>query len=220
MSIFVIAALNFAILPPARNTCLTLPFSVGREEDVEWNLMRRLVNDEFIEIDAFWMFQAIMDELHSLYVVPSSKPGASENDDNPVLALAGRIQYDRLATADPKLYQHLKNLEIEPQLYCLRWCRLIFGREFHVQDTYLVWDLIFWESFKKAQDVVPHFGSDFLHHGGVSLKPTSMMTSIEHIGVSMILYVRDTLLEKDQMGCMKRLLKYPPVEDISILLER
>ena len=33
--------------------------------------------------------------------------------------------------------------QVQPQLYLLRWLRLLFGREFHLSDSMLVWDAIF-----------------------------------------------------------------------------
>jgi hypothetical protein len=35
-----------------------------------------------------------------------------------------------------------QTLGIEPQLYALRWVRLMFGREFHFADVLTLWDAI------------------------------------------------------------------------------
>lgn len=69
-----------------------------------------------------------------------------------------------LRQADPKLYKHLEALEIAPQIYGLylpiflvnrarigsglyrRWLRLLFGREFPIQDLLFLWDAIFADS--------------------------------------------------------------------------
>lgn len=40
-----------------------------------------------------------------------------------------------LQRSDPQLKRRLAELEVEPQLYLLRWLRLLFGREFHLMDT-------------------------------------------------------------------------------------
>jgi len=48
-----------------------------------------------------------------------------------------------LKSYDPVLHNHLTRLGIEPQLYGLRWIRLLFGREFHVADVLKLWDAIF-----------------------------------------------------------------------------
>jgi len=80
--------------------------SEGEVGDAEWELLRQLMAPDSLETDAFWMFEAIMSEVQNLYLIPS-RSGAPE--DNPMLALAARIQIDRLSTADPVLYQHLKD---------------------------------------------------------------------------------------------------------------
>ena len=35
---------------------------------------------------------------------------------------------------DPELVEHLKRLEIEPQIFLLRWIRLLFCREFDLEE--------------------------------------------------------------------------------------
>ena len=32
---------------------------------------------------------------------------------------------------------------VEPQLFLLRWLRLLFGREFHQEDVLVMWDSLF-----------------------------------------------------------------------------
>ena len=33
--------------------------------------------------------------------------------------------------------------QVEPQLYMMKWIRLLLGREFHLEDVLLLWDAIF-----------------------------------------------------------------------------
>ena len=68
--------------------------------------------------------------------------GASEAV-SPVLRMAQRIQNELLKGADPTLHARLDALMIEPQIYAMRWVRLIFGREFHIEDVIVIWDAIF-----------------------------------------------------------------------------
>lgn len=72
--------------------------------------------------------------------------------------------------------------------------RLLFGREFHLQDLLILWDAIF--AF------------------GRSLK------LVDYICVAMLIYIREQLLQMDEMTVMKRLLKYPPVEDITVFVRK
>ena len=48
-----------------------------------------------------------------------------------------------LRRVDAPLQRRLAELGIEPQLYLLRWLRLLFGREFHLVDSCVLWDAIF-----------------------------------------------------------------------------
>jgi hypothetical protein len=41
---------------------------------------------------------------------------------------------------------------------------------------------------------------------------------VEYLCLAMLIYVRADLLSKDNMGCLRRLMKYPPVENISLLV--
>lgn len=61
----------------------------------------------------------------------------------PVLELCNLVQYDLLASVDPQLAKHLKSEMVEPQLFMLRWTRLMFGREFHITDVFTMWDALF-----------------------------------------------------------------------------
>lgn len=40
---------------------------------------------------------------------------------------------------------HLKSLDIVPQVFLIRWVRLLFVREFAFEDVLCLWDVIFAE---------------------------------------------------------------------------
>ena len=61
----------------------------------------------------------------------------------PLLRKCAYLQGIRLKACDPTLHTRLAALGIEPQLYLLRWLRLFFGREFHLEDVKAIWDAIF-----------------------------------------------------------------------------
>ena len=65
----------------------------------------------------------------------------------------------------------------QPQLYLLRWLRLLFGREFHLSDSMLVWDAL------------------FAYGRGLEL--------VEHMAVAMLLYVRASLLDSDYTSTLR-----------------
>jgi len=105
-----------------------------------------------------------------------------------------RILHIYLRTRDPELHSHLDALKIEPQVFLLRWVRLLLGREFHLEDILILWDAI------------------FSHNPDLSL--------VDYMCVAMLMYIRSQLLERDYSGCLMRLFKYPPVEDITLFVEQ
>jgi len=76
----------------------------------------------------------------------------------------------------------------------LRWIRLLLGREFHLEDLFLLWDALF--SF------------------------SANLSLIDYICAAMLMYIRHQLLGNDKVGCMRRLFKYPPVEDPHLFIEK
>jgi hypothetical protein len=132
------------------------------------------------------------------------------------------IHHILLSTLDPPLYAHLISMDVAPNLYILRWYRLMLCREFHLEDTMTVWDVIFavaeypdeaaTAAAAAAGTPVVAKGSDQLHSNAFVLT--------EFMCISMLLYVRSALLLGDNTFCLRRLLRYPPVEDIRVLLAR
>ncbi|KAJ3327485.1 hypothetical protein HDU76_011722 [Blyttiomyces sp. JEL0837] len=106
----------------------------------------------------------------------------------PIVAQSKRIQNELLRAVDPELHQHLDDLKLEPQLYALRWLRLIFGREFAFEDLMILWDGIF------AED--PNLGL------------------VEWICISLLVFLRKDLLEADYSMALYRLMKFPTKEEL------
>jgi len=98
-----------------------------------------------------------------------------------------------LEAVDAQLHEHLTQAGVQPQLFLLRWLRLLFGREFHTQDVVALWTVL-------------------LDHNGADLT--------EAMAVAMILFLRAQLLAApDFAALLRRLQKFPPVEDVTVLAE-
>lgn len=54
-----------------------------------------------------------------------------------------RIYESLLKTLDVKLYKHLIENEVVPELHLTRWLRCVLSREFSVETTLIYWDFIF-----------------------------------------------------------------------------
>ncbi|KAH3743400.1 TBC1 domain family protein [Pelomyxa schiedti] len=160
----------------------------------------------FIEHDAFLLFTNLMNSTAEFFMMPTpskpppkdlfaekSTPADQSEALTPVVRRCIRIQNILLKQKDPSLFEHFSKLQIEPQLYALRWLKLLFGREFKLRDLTVLWDAIF--AYGRSCALV-----DF-------------------ICVAMLIYIRTELLQLDQVTAMRRLLRYPPVEDITLFVE-
>lgn len=171
------------------------------------SIIRFLLDDTYLEHDAFFIFDKVMEAMMPLYITEggSNTGSALRGQMN---ALGGRGEnvnlsvqrckdvHKLLEKADPEVYQHIaKKHQIEPQLYILRWLRLIFTREFHIDDVILIWDAI--------------------------LADSSQLRLIDYISVSMIMFIRQNLLDfTDVSQVLARLMKYPPVESIMVIVDK
>ena len=106
--------------------------SAGEGED---EFMLSVLDRHFVEHDAFTLFCAVMQTAKSFYEIGDSTP--------PIVDRSRRIHEEYLAEVDPELANHLQVIEILPQIFLLRWIRLLFGREFSLKDTLSVWDVLF-----------------------------------------------------------------------------
>ncbi|KAI8999038.1 rab-GTPase-TBC domain-containing protein [Trametes punicea] len=61
----------------------------------------------------------------------------------PIVGACNRIQSVFLKGVDPELWKAMQSAGIEPQIYGIRWLRLLFTREFSMQDAMMLWDGLF-----------------------------------------------------------------------------
>ncbi|VDO52261.1 unnamed protein product [Haemonchus placei] len=101
---------------------------------------------------------------------------------------------ERLQCVDPELAEHLNSLDIPPQLYGIRWLRLLFGREFAIHDLLYVWDVL------------------------VCDRPVARM--VECVFLAMLVQIRHLLLQSDYGGCLQYLMRYPPIVDVSTFIQQ
>ncbi|KAJ1559061.1 TBC1 domain, member 5, partial [Cladochytrium tenue] len=97
-----------------------------------------------VEHDAFVLFSRIMRSTKVWFEVGQESSGRLKAvkggmHDDP----RRRGENELIKVLDPELHAHLNTLGIEPQLYGLRWLRLLFGREFEFADLLILWDGLF-----------------------------------------------------------------------------
>ncbi|XP_013395365.1 TBC1 domain family member 5-like isoform X2 [Lingula anatina] len=181
--------------------------SVDQFPDDQRDIVKELLDPRYIEHDAYTMFCQIMETVEPWYIskeiYPNKKQGIihaqpfvklQDLPSNVIVNKLIRIQDYILKKYDIELHMHLERLEIAPQIYGIRWVRLLFGREFPMQDLLVLWDAIFAD--------------------GISFD------LVDYVFVSMLLYIRDLLLTGDYVTCLTSLMKYPPVGDINYMIEK
>lgn len=171
--------------------------------------MKCLLNPGYLEHDAYAMFSQLMETAEPWFSsferevrkgkeeMLTSIPFARPQDSGPSVAIVtkvNRIQDQLVKKHDVELHMHLNRLEIAPQIYGIRWVRLLFGREFPLQDLLVVWDALFADSIT--------------------------LDLVDYIFVAMLLYIRDALIASNFQTCLGLLMHYPPLGDINSLLQK
>nr|XP_033950443.1 LOW QUALITY PROTEIN: TBC1 domain family member 5 [Pseudochaenichthys georgianus] len=171
--------------------------------------MKSLLNPEYLEHDAYTLFSQLMETAEPWFSsyerevrrgkeeMLTSIPFARPQDAGPSVAIVtkvNRIQDQLVKKHDVELHMHVNRLEIAPQIYGIRWVRLLFGREFPLQDLLVMWDALFADSFT--------------------------LDLVDYIFVAMLLYIRDALIASNFQTCLGLLMHYPPLGDINSLLQK
>ncbi|EUD69188.1 hypothetical protein C922_00051 [Plasmodium inui San Antonio 1] len=191
------------------------------KSDQFWKEYFILFDRDEVEADTYILFDHFMNMgLKYLFSSPEEKRNqATKNSSKTVLLhKCTYIFHKLLKNLDKLLYNHLISLSIEPQIFLLRWIRLFYCREFPIDDTVILWDNFFsdcyltnWENGFPAQ-----VSGDIIE---VAHMTSNLFPLVDSFAISMILFIRSFLLENDENYCLKRLFKYPPVENIRILID-
>ena len=121
----------------------TRPFDDSSRND----LALECLSLEHVEHDTFTLFGIIMQTVKTFYELGSNdQPTMTVVPTNsPIVERSKRIHEIFLYQADPELAEHLTAIEVLPQIFLIRWIRLLFGREFPFEDVLALWDLLFAE---------------------------------------------------------------------------
>lgn len=101
-----------------------------------------------VESDAYLLFCALMKHAKPWYAFSNDHKTETDQYHQPPIVLKSHyIQYTLLKNADPNLAEKitgcLKLARAEPQIWALRWIRLLFAREVGVKNFLWLWDAIF-----------------------------------------------------------------------------
>lgn len=182
-------------------------------------VLRVVLDPTFIEHDTYAIFSEVMEMVEPWYSTVgleadqvkakqqtrknnamtrdprTSKPFEESDTLGPSSAISRKLDVVHnilLKKADETLYLHLKQLSIPPQTYGIRWIRLLFGREFPLPNVLEVWDALFAD--------------------GPSL--------VDYMCVSMLMHIREVLIDGDYTTCMHHLMHFPTVYEVNYLIQR
>ncbi|RWS01123.1 TBC1 domain family member 5-like protein, partial [Dinothrombium tinctorium] len=162
-----------------------------------------LLDPKYAEHDTYTIFSQIMEIIGLWYSqdTPAQKfdsmnvePFSNSNDNShSFLSIKLKMIFEQiLKRKAPDLYCFLETMQIAPQIFGIRWLRLLFGREYSMQDLLVVWDAIFAD--------------------GVSF------SLCDYIFVSMLIVIKKLLLSSSYSECMAYLMKYPNVPDVHYII--
>ncbi|PKA57866.1 hypothetical protein AXF42_Ash012405 [Apostasia shenzhenica] len=174
-----------------------------------------VISERFMEHDAYCMFDGLMTGAHGVVAMAdffSISPATSSSMSLSPVIEASSALYHLLAVIDSSLHSHLVELGVEPQYFALRWLRVLFGREFFLNDLLLIWDELFSS---------PNDSSMKNEEYSFKILCSPRGTFISAIAVSMLLHMRSSLLATENAtSCLQRLLNFPRNIDVKKVIEK
>ncbi|KAJ5492766.1 hypothetical protein N7539_001512 [Penicillium diatomitis] len=152
-------------------------------EDV---LMQDVLDSQYIEHDSFTLFLCVMQTARVFYEHGETKSANGQVDVIPIVNRCQYLHQEALSIIDNELAEHLRAVDVLPQIFLTRWMRLLFGREFSFEEVLEMWDLLFAHGLR----------SDL----------------VDFTCIAMLLRIRWQLLEADYSGALSILLRYPSPE--------
>ncbi|KAI6117723.1 RabGAP TBC [Pisolithus croceorrhizus] len=156
------------------------------------SLFAEFCSRSWVAADSWALFSAIMQKVSQWYEwrEPALPPAACgpitlKPYVPPIVEACNRIQGNLLKSVDPTLYEAMQGAGIEPQIYGLRWLRLLFTREFPMDEAMMLWDGLF-----------------------ASSSPTPSL--VLWLCVAMLIRIRTKLIPSDYSTQLTYLLRYPP----------
>ena len=153
----------------------------------------KLIDIEYLEHDCYAAFENLMVALKGMFVHKHSEDIFHSQYEAPIIQRCVLVQRLMLKVVDPALYGQLESVEIEPQLYGIRWFRLLFGREFEFDKIPLLWDILF---------------ADF---------DTDKLNITEWVALALLEAQREKMIDAEYTAVLQTLMKYPSEFDPLII---
>mmetsp|Transcript_51669 Transcript_51669/g.123003 ORF Transcript_51669/g.123003 Transcript_51669/m.123003 type:complete len:653 (+) Transcript_51669:47-2005(+) len=207
------------------------------------SLSSQLSGKGYTEADTFALLSAVLERggLREMFAivraVPSTKPkepdigllpSRAPRNQTPaqqrsaVLIRSDFIFHTVLKRVDPALYRLLVDFGVEPQLFLLRWLRLLFCREFPIDDTVHLWTHVFLDAGCEQSpmaDQYPKAAGVTVSWTPAAAAASKALPLADYFAVAMIEHLREELFQEDESGCLMLLMKYPSVETLLPLVK-
>jgi len=153
--------------------------------------------------DALSIFSGFMLKLPAMF--SPDRKGQGQKDDTLIECLRF-VQSRLLKEFDSELWEFLEKCGAPPELYMLKWVRLLFSREFELPQVLMVWD-------------------ELVMKGGIDSRLGFGL--VEYLCVCLLRFVRYELLnyvniddESSLVEALRRILRFPSVPDIQSLVNQ
>lgn len=160
--------------------------NLGVNVPTQW---REVVSREYLEHDAYMLWSHMMNMVLPFYTTASYLPDQQDHAQPFLYFRVQQIHYVLLHRYDPELFFHLEAAMVLPHLYLIRWLRLLFTREFNIQQSFMIWDVV-------------------LQSKGMEL--------VDYLCVAMLHYIRDDLLSDDPNHCLTKIFHYPAMTNAQV----
>ncbi|KDN51564.1 hypothetical protein RSAG8_00109, partial [Rhizoctonia solani AG-8 WAC10335] len=156
--------------------------------------MYEFLSRDYVPADAWAIFSRIMEGAGLWYEWREPKLAATGGPPPtpwvaPINKICSKIGGEYLSTCDPALGARMDELGIEPQMYGIRWLRLLFTREFPWRDALMLWDALF--ATDPSLQIVPW------------------------VCVAMLIRIRNLLIPAEYTDALTYILRYPPPPSLS-----
>ncbi|KAF9227564.1 hypothetical protein BS17DRAFT_793259 [Gyrodon lividus] len=156
-------------------------------------LFLELCSRSWVAADSWALFSAIMCGISHWYEwrEPDRPSSSSRGPMNlkpyilPIIQTCNVIQGTLLKSVDPVLHDAMQSAGVEPQFYGLRWLRLLFTREFPMNEAMVLWDGLF-----SSSSPIPDL--------------------VQWICIAMLVRIRTKIIPSDYSAQLMHLLRYPP----------
>jgi TBC1 domain family protein 5 len=85
----------------------------------ERGILEEILDFRYIEHDSFTLFSLIMHTAKSFYELNSDAQSGSGQETSPIVEKSKRIHEQYLNSVDPELAEHLKEIEVLPQVFLM-----------------------------------------------------------------------------------------------------